>query len=316
MGKLQPKRFWFVGLGLWVTVCFQPVYAQNLEARLELRFTSAFALSNSPLSASWDLGAHLEARYDLNPLRLQLVLDPGVRFSRSPTAEAGLTELYALYREGELDVSLGLERLPLEVARLSVPYNLEPASLLGNRQGRWGARVGWNPQEARVRLAVLENAGRPLPILSLRREFGSLELEAHLLYPTRWVLGLGGSGTAVGLVVYGETWLLLEPLEARYALGLSGSLGDGVWTLEGGYASFLPTLSPQHFLAGQWVLPQSEDRRWSLIAYVFFEPALYSQLAASHTYVLENYQLDSTLTAQFGALPFILSFQLSFRGFR
>lgn len=101
MGKLQPKRFWFVGLGLWVTVCFQPVYAQNLEARLELRFTSAFALSNLPLSASWDLGAHREARYDLNPLRLQLVLDPGVRFSRSPTAEAGLTELYALYREGE-----------------------------------------------------------------------------------------------------------------------------------------------------------------------------------------------------------------------
>lgn len=316
MGKLQPKRFWFVGLGLWVTVCFQPVYAQNPETRLELRFTSAFAISNLPLSARWGLGAHLEARYDLNPLRFQLVLDAGVNFSRSVTTDLGLTELYALYREGELDVSVGLERLPLEVARLSLPYNLEPASLLGNRQGRFGARVSWNPEETRIRLVVLENAGRPLPILSLRQEFGSFELEAHALYPARWVLGLGGSGTVAELVIYGEGWLLLEPLEARYALGLSGSLGEGVWTLEGGYASFLPRLSPQHFLAGQWVLPQSEDSRWSLVAYLFFEPALYSQLAASHTYALENYQLDSTLTAQFGALPFILSFQLTIRGFR
>ncbi len=319
-GQESPVRIanhsWFIALGLWVVACcFQPANAQNLETKLELRFTTAFAISNWPLSASWNLGAHLEARYDLNPLRFQLVLDPGVNFSRSVTTDAGLTELYALYREGQLDVSAGLERLPLEVARLSLPYSLEPVSPLGNRQGRWGARISWNPEETRVRLAILEDAGRLIPILSLRREFSDFELEAHALYLARWVVGLGGSGTVAGLVVYGESWLFLHPLEARYTLGLSGSLADSLWTLEGGYATTLPILPANHFLAGQWIIPQGEEARWNLGTYLLLDNPLRVQLSTSYIYAFSNYELNSTLAAQFGPQPWALVFRLTIRGF-
>lgn len=296
-------------------VCLQPAWAQSLETRLELRFSSTLAISNLLPEASWGFGIHLEARYDLSPLRFQLMLDPGVRFSRSVTSDAGLTELYALYREDELDVSAGLERLPLEVARLVLPYSLEPVGSLGSRQGRWGVRVSWNPKATRLRLAVLEEAGRLVPVLSLRRELGEFELEAHALYPARPVLGLGGSGTLAGLVVYGEGWLLLNPWEARYALGLSGSLGESLWTLEGGYASTLPLFPARHFLAGQWILPQGEEASWNLSAYLLLDDPLRAQLSTSYTYLLSNYELNSTLAAEFGPQPWVLVFRLTIRGF-
>jgi len=311
MGRLRPSLAWLLGLGLaWGC---QPGLAQNLETRLELRFSSALAISHLPLEASWGLGAHLEARYDLNPLRFQLVLDPGVNFSRLVTAEAGLTELYALYRQGELDVSAGLERLPLEVARLSLPFGLEPLSSLGNRQGRWGARVSWNPEASRLRLAVLEEAGRWLPVLSLRREFGDFELEAHALYPARWVLGLGGSGTVAELVIYGEGWLLLEPLEARYALGLSSSLGEGVWTLEGGYAGLLPLQPAGYFLAGQVLLPQ-EEASWVLQAQLRLDDPARWLLSVRYTLGQPDLELSTGLSAQGGPTP-TLSLSLWLRAF-
>lgn len=311
MGRLRPSHAWL--LGLWLACGCQPVLAQNLEARLELRFSTALVFSHLPLGASWGLGAHLEARYDLNPLRFQLVLDPGVNFSRLVTAEAGLTELYALYRQGTLDVSAGLERLPLEVARLSLPYGLEPLGPLGNRQGRWGARVSWNPEATRLRLALLEEAGRWLPVLSLRREFGDFELEAHALYPARWVLGLGGSGTVAELVIYGEGWLLLEPLEARYALGLSGSLGEGVWTLEGGYASLLPLQPVGYFLAGQVLLPQ-EEASWVLQAYLPLDDPARWLLSVRYTLGQPDLELSTGFSAQGGPTP-TLSLSLWLRAF-
>lgn len=317
MGKLRPDRTWLVGLGLWAVLgCFQPVHAQNLETRLELRFSTAIAISNLPPSASWGLGAQLEARYDLNPWRFRLVLNPGVSFSRTPNTDAGLSELYLLYRENELDVSAGLERLPLEVARLSLPYSLEAVSPLGNRLGRWGARVSWNPEATRLRLALLEDASQLLPVLSLRREFGDFELEAHALYPTRWVLGLGGSGTVAGLVVYGEGWLLLNPLEARYALGLSGSLGEGVWTLEGGYATTLPLLPASHFLAGQWIIPQGEEASWSLTAYLLLSNPWQFQLGSGYRYNLAEHELNASLATHFSSQSWRLLLTLSIRAFQ
>ncbi|WP_243454860.1 hypothetical protein [Meiothermus sp. CFH 77666] len=307
---------WFVVRSLWlVVVCLQPTLAQNLETRLEVRFSTALAISNAPPTASWSLGARLEARYDLSPLRFQLVLDPGVSFARSVATDLGLTELYGLYREGELDVSAGLERLPLEVARLALPYSLEPVSPLGSRQGRWGVRVSWNPEATRLRLAVLEEAGRLVPVLSLRREFGAFELEAHALYPARPVVGLGGSGTVAGLVVYGEGWLLLNPAEARYALGLSGSLGEGWWALEGGYASTLPLLPAGHFLAGQWTLPQGEEASWSLSTHLLLDYPLRAQLSTSYIYLLSNYELRTTLNAFFSPGQTLFGFALWARVF-
>ncbi len=316
MGKLRPDHRWLLGLGLWMACGLQPALAQGLETRLELRFSTALAVSHLPPSASWGLGAQLEARYELQPLRFQLVLDPGMRISHSVITEAGLSELYVLYRENELDVSAGLERLPLEVARLSLPYSLEALSPLGNRLGRWGARISWSPEATRLRLALLEDAGQLLPVLSLRREFGGSELEAHALYPTRWVLGLGGSGTVAGLVLYGEGWLLLNPLETRYALGLSGSLDEGLWTLEGGYATTLPLLPASHFLSGQWIIPQGEEASWSLTAYLLLSNPWQFQLGTGYRYSLAEHELNASLTAQFSSQSWRLLLTLSIRAFR
>ncbi len=316
--SLKPiaHRSSLIGLGLCLLACcLQPALAQNLATRLELRFSTALAISNLPLQAGWGLGGHLEARYHLSPLSLNLVLEPGASFSHQVTTHAGLTELYALYREGELDLSLGMERLPLEVARLSLPFSLEPLTPLGSRQGRWGARLSWNPPATRLRLAVLEDAGRALPVLSLRREFEAFELEAHALYHSRPVVGLGGSGTLAGLVVYGETWLLLEPLKTRYALGLSGSLHQGFWTLEGGYASTMPLLPAAHFLAGQWIMPQGEEDTWNLSARLQFVHPWQAQLTTAYTHNHPDYQMTGALSIGLGPQPPTLTFRLDMRVF-
>ncbi|WP_299428843.1 hypothetical protein [uncultured Meiothermus sp.] len=313
---MKSARFAARGLAvLLALLILQPGLAQELQTRFELRFSTALTLSSLPPGASWGLGAYLEARYHLSPVSLHLVLEPGANFSSAVTTDAGLTELYALYRADELDVSLGLERLPLEVARLSLPYSLEPLSPLGSRQGRWGARLSWNPEAARVRLAVVEDAGRVLPVLSLRREFEGFELEAHALYRSNPVFGLGGSGTLAGLVVYGETWLLPATDRLRYVLGLSGSLGEGFWTLEGGHAPALPPFLPGHFLAGQWLFRATEEASWNLGAHLLLEDPLRAQLSTSYIQASDNHELTSSLAVQFGPQPLVLIIRLSLRAF-
>lgn len=303
---------------LLVACCLQLAPAQDLQTKLELRFTTALALNSAfPPSALWSLGAHLEARYTLEPFRLNLVLDPGVNFARGVTTDAGLTEAYGLYRQGELDLSLGLERLPLETARLSLPYSLEPLSPLGNRQGRFGARVSWNPEAARVRLALLEDSGQLVPVLSLRREFGDFELEAHTLYRSdRVLVGLGGSGTLDELVLYGELWALGYPTDWRYVVGLSGALGEGLWTLEAGRAAPSGLEPVRPLLAGQLSLPQGEDASWNVLAKLLLDSdALRVQAGLGYTLSLNDLQLESALTAQIGPEPFSLRLVLNFRAF-
>lgn len=294
---------------------------EGLETKLELRFTSALAINSAlPPSAFWGLGAHLEARYNLEPFRLNLVLDPGVNFARQVVTDGGLTEAYALFRQGELDFSVGIERLPLEIARLTLPYSLERLSPLGNRQGRFGARVSWNPEATRIRLAVLEDSGQVMSVLSLRREFGDFELEAHGIYQgDKVIIGLGGSGTFADLVVYGEVWAIAYstyPPDWRYIFGLSGALGEGVWTLEGGYAAPSALEAVRPLLAGQLTLPQDETGSWNILGKLFFDPdALRSQMGLVYTLALDTVQLESALTAQFGPEPFTLRLVLNLRGF-
>ena len=73
--------------------------------------------------------------------------------------------------------------------------------------------------------------------MSVRREFDSFDLEAHLLYLNGFAAGLGGSGLVGDIVVYGEAWLLANPWDGRGALGASGFWGDLLWTLEAAYAA-------------------------------------------------------------------------------
>jgi len=286
MDRSSPKNSslsWFLGL-LWLALPL--AHAQGDEARLELRFSSSLALTPFQSGLAWSLGGHLEARYNPHPLALYLVLDPGISFTQPVLSDAGLTELYLLYRAGPLDLSLGLERLPLETARLSLPFSLEPTSPLGLRQGRWGARVSWSPEATRWRLAFLENAGQLVPLLSLRREFVDFDLEAHALYLTRWVLGLGGSG----------------------------SLADSLWTLEGGYAA-LPSLPVGPFLAGQWLIPQAEEARWSLEAALWLGPSWQSLFGAHYLQSQPDYDLTAYLRLALGSPVSNLSLGISMRVF-
>lgn len=310
--------FWLIALGfLLPAFCFPPALAQDLQTRLELRFTTALAVNSAfPPSALWGLGAHLEARYTLEPFGLNLVLDPGVNFAQPVITDAGLTEAYGLYRQGELDLSLGIERLPLETARLSLPYSLEPLSPLGNRQGRLGARVSWNPEAARVRLALLEDSGQVMPVLSLRREFGDFEMEAHGIYRNdRVIIGLGGSGTLADLVLYGEVWMLGWPPDWHYALGLSGAWGDGIWTLEGGRAAPSALEPVRPLLAGQLSLPEGEEASWNVLGKLLFGDALRLQAGIGYTLAIDDAQLESTLIAQIGPEPFSLRLVLGLKAF-
>lgn len=193
----------------------QPLGLDGLETRASLTFSSGLILAGGALPVgSWGLIARLEARYTIDALSLNLTLDPAVRFGQTPMSEAGITEAYGLSRQGEFDLSLGIERLPLEVARLSLPYALEPVDALVRRRGLPDLRLSWNPEATRLRLALVVADGGLVPALSLRREFGDLELEAHALYRAgRAVFGLGGSGTLLGLVLYGEAWVITGPLE-------------------------------------------------------------------------------------------------------
>ncbi|WMT57152.1 hypothetical protein [Truepera radiovictrix] len=240
---------------------------------------------------SWTLAGHLEAAHTLGaPLEatLTLALDPSVRVGRAAAFgaaafdagtfggvafDAGLTEAYALVRRGEVDLSAGLERLPLEVARLSAPFSVEARNARGLPRGVLGVRAAWYPQAFgaswRVRGALLYPAthgaafSAPTPLLGVRGSFGGFELEATALYPSAHgtsslVVGLGGSGLFGATVLYGEAWLLTQPLEARGALGASGYLGARLWTLEAAYAAPPPSTAPAPQLAGQLTLLQRE----------------------------------------------------------
>ena len=218
---------------------------------------------------------HLEEQYARGGLAFNLTLDPGVLLDLNGLGATewawGVTEAYAQHRRGAFDLRFGIERLPLETARLMVPFAVEAVDALGTRLGRAGVRVLWHLDPAtRLRAAVLEQAGGLFPALSLRRQFASFELEGHALsLPSgRTAVGLGGSGLAGTLVVYGEVWSLSAPQESRYAIGISGSIRDGLWMLEVGNAAaaavarLIPDtgISPQ--LAGQISYRISDE--WSV----------------------------------------------------
>jgi hypothetical protein len=291
---------------------------EGLETRASLSFSSALALAGAALPVgSWNLIGHLEARYTLEDLSLNLALDPATIFGPQARAEAGLTEAYALYRSGEFDIEAGVERLPLEVARLSLPYALEPVDALGRRRGVPGVRLSWNPEATRLRIAILALEGGLVPSLSARREFGDFEIEAHALVRAgRATLALTGSGTLEGLVLYGEAWAITGPLEWRYALGLSGALGDALWTLEGGYTSPAPGAPPRHLALGQVALPQGEDARWTLSGGAFFDTDVVRGVS-SLSYTLSNQDTDLTisLSTQFGPSSTVWTLNLQVRSF-
>ncbi|MDR7505948.1 MAG: hypothetical protein QN149_13570 [Armatimonadota bacterium] len=231
--------------GIALAVLRPPASAAAASAVSSVEFTT-FAVLQSGAPASWFVrGAiHMERQVALGSASLHLTLDPGVVLDLTGAGatqwSSGVTEAYIQRPVGPVDLRVGVERLPLETARLMVPFSVEPGDALGTRLGRAGVRAAWTPDAAtRVRAALLEHSGAVLPALSLRRQFSSWELEAHaLLLPgDRTAVGAGGSGLLGSLVLYGEAWALTAPADTRYAVGISGSIRNGLWTLETGRAA-------------------------------------------------------------------------------
>lgn len=249
----------------------QPSLAGDLEVGTGLAASSR--AGHLAVAPGLSLRAQLDASADLADFSVQLRLEPRLELRGPDAANArfapGLSEAYALWRSGNLDLSAGLERLPLETARLSVPYRLEPLDALGRRQGLLGVRATLYLDDWRLRPALLYRLqdARAGSSLSLRRSFASFELEGHLSYLARFGLGLTGSGLLGDTVLYGEAWLLTGPWEGRGALGASGYLGEALWTAELAYAP-LP-LSPESAapqLLGQLGLPLGERGRFEASA--------------------------------------------------
>lgn len=225
-GRLNPLRR--ATLAFLLALVLLPSAVAQVNTCGEIAFVTDTAMSDAfPSGIGWTLAAHLEADYalelsDFPPVAINLVLDPSVRVSEEIAAEPGPTEAYARLSEGAFDVSAGIERLPLEYARLSLPFSVERTLRQGVRQGVPGARVLWYPGNYRLRAALLYQ-DTPTPLISVKRAFGDFELEGFALYYDQAVFGAGGSGLVGDLVIYGEGWLLTAPMDAR------GALSQATW---------------------------------------------------------------------------------------
>ncbi|HLE78147.1 MAG TPA: hypothetical protein VJA65_07050 [bacterium] len=293
---------WLLALLVGFLALASPASPQA-EVRRDLTVGSKAVLGGGRPATQVFVKAHTEVILVRAPVSVHLTLDPGGLLDGSPRYVRGLTEAYVSLRGNRSVVSAGIERIPLEYARLTLPFSLERVDPLGTRLGRLGARLLWYPDEmTRVRFAVLDIGGRLDPLVSIRREFASFEIEAHVLhYRGRTVTGLGGSGLVGDLVVHGEVWMFHAPREWRYALGVSGNLGDGIWTVEGGYASEAPGVPPRHQLAAQAAWPLSEDLSITLTGRVFFDPDAHrGQVIIQTVKVIGSAEISAYLGGLFG----------------
>ena len=311
----------------------------------QLRYKGEVELATNPTIVSanetttgtfgFSLRAHLEVDYELEPLDFRLVLDPAVNLVDSNPENAlvqtGLTESFVRYDIDNIELSAGIERLPLETARLSAPFRLEPIGTLGQPLGLLGARATLFTNDWRIRPALVyrfqdEQLGA---VLSVRREFDSFDLEAHVLYLDGFAAGLGGSGLVGDVVVYAEAWLLSEPWDVRGALGASGYLGDLLWTAEAAYAAdpldtdlelegeFSNTSNAYPQLLGQLSLPQGDTGSFDVNASLGLlnsalrdTQTLQALGSFGYTYLEDDYQLTLAPTFSHTELATLYGLQL------
>jgi len=330
-------RPWWLALLLILT----PLAWAQLRTSGEVGLTSGATITSmggrSAAVTSTVFSAHLEVKLELTPITLNLVLDPAARVddqgNQGALIEPGLTEAFLQWRRGTLRASAGIERLPLQSARLTVPFGIEPSGKTGLPQGLLGARFiyaagGWRLRPAAFITSPLD-APKVGGVLSIRRYFTSFDLEAHVVYLDGFRFGLGGSGLVGDLVLYGEGWLLLAPLAGRGAVGLSGFLGDGLWTIEVAFAPLPssvplpggPTAIPQ--LQGQFSLPQGDAGNWNFtagagLATSRLNPgsgALQGLIGFGYSQADDDYQLTIGPTVIFSETATIYGLNLDLRGF-
>jgi hypothetical protein len=210
---------------------------------------------------------------------------------------------------------------------LSVPYRLEPLGKTRQPLGLLGARASLYLDTWRIRPALVYRTqdGQVGGVLSARKDFSDFELETHITYLERFAASLAGSGLLGDTVIYGEGWLLTDPLDARGALGLSGFWGDALWTLEASYAENALVSTGEAFpqLLGQLNLPQGESSNLDInlglgLTDSVLEPdssALQGLASVRYTYSEADYQLSLGSGLIYSDLATLYNLRLSLIGF-
>lgn len=238
-----------------------------------------------------------------------------------PQGSVAVTEAYAGFRFGAIDVYLGRFPLPLETARLALPYTLTPPDEAGRRPGVDGLRADIYLPAGRLQLAAVQARDVPegaparawMPVLGWRQELPGWEATGFVLGQER---GLGGGVAASGLagstIVYGEAWMLADEQRPRYSLGATGFVGDGLWTAELARAGLLPAAaagvpaSPVPLAALQLTYPVAPG--WSLevdgrVALEGAPPERAHLVRVAITYDLVPGQAELEVSARRWALP-------------
>lgn len=204
-----------------------------LEGRLEMRVIPAG-------SSAWWATVTAEPRLTLDPV------GDGERV----TGSAGLTEAVVGVRFDIADFYVGRLNLPLETARLTLPYTLTPPDRAGRRPGITGARTDVYLGSSRLQLAAVRVADEWAPLIGVRHAALGWEATAHLLRRGNdLVAGAGWSGLVGSTVVYGEGWSVSGEPGLRYSLGATGYMGDLLWTAEIARAAFVPGAEAEGSLA-------------------------------------------------------------------
>lgn len=161
--------------------------------------------------------------------------------SGSPAGSIGAIEGFVGYQADIGDFFVGRVSLPIETARLTLPYTLTPPDETGRRRGMEGARADLYLGASRLQVAAVREGDRWTPLAALRHAFSGWEATGHLLLHERGpAAGVGWSGLAGSTVVYGEAWSVPDEPRLRYSIGASGYLGDTFWTGELARAPFVP----------------------------------------------------------------------------
>lgn len=159
-------------------------------------------------------------------------------------ASLGVQDLYLRVDvdASHLEASLGLRRWPLGELRLQPAMRLGRADRFGTQLGLLGGQAAVFVHPWRVRLGVAAPVDATLRphglgvVAAVRWDVASWTLEAHALHVGRSGGGVSASGTVGDQVVYGEAWLLGDPLEVRGGAGVAGYVADLLVTAEGAWA--------------------------------------------------------------------------------
>lgn len=274
-------------------------------------------------------GMHLDFSYELNDLTLKLLMEPNATLDSTGAGalKNGLREVYASYRFDDVDFSIGLERLPLEAARLGVPFSItnaldiqNPNDLKGFFDGIWAARSTWYLDDSQLRLAAFyrEQQERIGAVLSVKQFFDSFDAQAIIVYDDYFALGLNGSTLIEDIVLYGESWFFLDaPVNntrensVRALLGVTGYLDSALWTVEAGYmpSQFSTTSIPQ--LLAQYQLPQ-DATTWTInagLGYVDTDTVsgIAGLVSINSSFVEDDTVAGATLSTQFSERNFVIS---------